>query len=51
MFKSAAYVFNLSTSYLLGHGHRPDRRQPGPVAPFVTHRGRLDRWQEFFTTG
>jgi L-iditol 2-dehydrogenase len=50
MFKSATYVFNLSTSYtswdtairLIASGKIQ-------VAPFVTHRGGLDRWQEFFT--
>jgi L-iditol 2-dehydrogenase len=50
MFKSATYVFNLSTSYTswdtaigLVAGGRIQ------VAPFVTHRGGIDRWQEFFT--
>ena len=50
MFKSVTYVFNLSTSYtswdtairLIASGKVQ-------VAPFVTHRGGLDRWQEFFT--
>lgn len=50
MFKSATYVFNLSTSYtswdtaigLIAGGKVQ-------VAPLVTHRGGLDRWQEFFT--
>ncbi len=50
MFKSATYVFNLSTSYtswdtaiglIAGGSIR--------VAPLVTHRGGIDRWQEFFT--
>jgi L-iditol 2-dehydrogenase len=50
MFKSATYVFNLSTSYtswdtairLIASGKIK-------VAPLVTHRGGIDRWQEFFT--
>lgn len=50
MFKSATYVFNLSTSYtswdkairLIANGKID-------VAALVTHRGGIDRWQEFFT--
>jgi len=50
MFKSATYVFNLSTSFtswdtairLIANGKIQ-------VAPFVTHKGGIERWQEFFT--
>jgi L-iditol 2-dehydrogenase len=50
MFKSVTYVFNLSTSFtswdtaigLIAGGKIQ-------VAPFVTHKGGIERWQEFFT--
>jgi L-iditol 2-dehydrogenase len=49
MFKAATYIFNLSTSYtswdtairLIGSGKIE-------VGPLITHRGGLDRWEEFF---
>jgi len=50
MFKAATYIFNLSTSYtswdtairLISSGQIE-------VGPLITHRGGLDRWEEFFT--
>jgi L-iditol 2-dehydrogenase len=49
MFKSATTIFNLSTSYtswdtairLIGSGKIE-------IGPLITHRGGLDRWEEFF---
>jgi L-iditol 2-dehydrogenase len=50
MFKSATYVFNLSTSYTSwDKAIRLIANKRIDVAPLVTHRGGIDRWQEFFT--
>jgi len=50
MFKATTYIFNLSTSYtswdtairLISSGKIE-------VRPLITHRGGLNRWEEFFT--
>jgi L-iditol 2-dehydrogenase len=50
MFKSATYVFNLSTSYTSWDtAIRLIARKKIDVAALVTHRGGIERWQEFFT--
>jgi L-iditol 2-dehydrogenase len=50
MFKSATYVFNLSTSYTSwDRAIRLIANRKIDVAALVTHRGGIDRWQEFFT--
>jgi L-iditol 2-dehydrogenase len=50
MFKSATYIFNLSTSYTSwDKAIRLIAGKKIEVAPLVTHRGGIDRWQEFFT--
>jgi L-iditol 2-dehydrogenase len=50
MFKSATYVFNLSTSYTSwDKAIRLISSQKIEVGPLVTHRGGIERWLEFFT--
>ncbi len=49
MFKAATYVFNLSTSYTSWEtAIRLVASKKIDTAPLITHRGGLDRWEEFF---
>ena len=50
MSKSVDFVFNISTSYTSwDRAIRLVASGRVHVAPFVTHRGGLERWLEFFT--